>query len=37
MMSDYGVMYLRTNHSIYAMPYEDDDALVAKGLARRAD
>ena len=37
MMSDYGVMYLRTNHSIYAMPYEDDDALVAKGLAKRTE
>lgn len=36
MMSDYGVMYNKTNHSIYALPYEDDDALVAKGLARQA-
>ena len=36
MMSDYGVMYIKTNHSIYALPYEDDDALVAKGLARQA-
>lgn len=36
MMSDYGVMYVRTNHSIYALPYEDDDALVAKGLARQS-
>lgn len=35
MMSDYGVMYLKTNHSIYALPYEDDDALVAKGLAKK--
>lgn len=37
LMADYGVMYVKTNHSIYALPYEDDDALVAKGLARRAD
>ncbi len=36
MMSDYGVLYVKTNHSIYALPYEDDDALVAKGLARQA-
>lgn len=35
LMTDYGVMYVKTNHSIYAMPYEDDDALVAKGLARK--
>ena len=35
MMSDYGVMYLTSNHSVYALPYEDDDALVAKGLARK--
>ena len=35
MMSDYGVMYVRTNHSIYALPYQDDDALVAKGLAKK--
>lgn len=35
MMADYGVMYIRTNHSIYALPYEDDDALVAKGLAKK--
>lgn len=34
MMADYGVMYVRTNHSIYALPYEDNDALVARGLAR---
>lgn len=37
LMSDYGVMYIRTNHSIYALPYEDDDALVVKGLARPND
>lgn len=37
LMADYGVMYLKTNHSIYALPYEDDAALVAKGLARPAD
>lgn len=35
LMADYGVMYVRTNHSIYALPYEDDDALVAKGLAKK--
>lgn len=37
LMADYGVMYVKTNHSIYALPYEDDDALVAKGLAHPAD
>lgn len=37
MMADYGVMYVRTNHSIYALPYEDNDALVARGLARPSD
>ena len=37
MMSDYGVMYVRTNHSIYALPYEDDDALIARGLVRKID
>ena len=35
LMADYDVMYVRTNHSIYALPYEDDDALVAKGLAKK--
>lgn len=35
LMSDYGVMYVRTNHSIYAMPYEDDDTLFAKGLMKK--
>ncbi len=35
LMSDYGVLYVKTNHSIYALPYEDDDALVAKGLAKK--
>ena len=37
LMADYGVMYVKTNHSIYALPYEDDDALVAKGLAKHVD
>ena len=37
MMSDYGVMYLTSNHSVYALPYEDDDALVAKGLAKKKE
>lgn len=37
MMSDYGVMYLTSKHSVYALPYEDDDALVAKGLARKKE
>lgn len=37
LMADYGVMYVKTNHSIYALPYEDDDALVARGLARQAN
>lgn len=37
LMADYGVMYVKTNHSIYALPYEDDDALVARGLAKQAD
>lgn len=35
LMADYGVMYVKTNHSIYALPYQDDDALVAKGLAKK--
>lgn len=33
-MADYGSMYVKTNHSIYALPYEDDDALVVKGLVK---
>ena len=37
MMADYGVMYLTSQHSVYALPYEDDDALVAKGLAKKKE